>query len=298
MSGLEVAAAIFGIIGGIASAYKMVRELRKHHRKGKKNINARADRELSERIEQRLKRIENQLKVSQSRLGGLNHGDTASGKHTALCGDIALQNVLVILQRMSTVSTEEALGSPTALDLQELEQYTDRWDWEANLISKRVCPNAVRYRQNLCQFGDVAMQRVPGSEWACRLCGISVSAASMPFPRHIQYEGQVHAFPKECFEAQITPNGCFKAHTTSGTSWSCIWRGGSDECLGVFEGRKALLHHMLRVHMRKDETTKSLFLDGPADMRDHSVAKCGYGILHPRKTLEVAGHGFAVRLDD
>jgi hypothetical protein len=285
MSSIEVAAAIFGIIGGVASAYKLARELGKRYQKRKKDKNAKENREVSERIEQRLKHIENQLKVSEAQLASLNRTTTASGNHAALSSDIAIQNVLTILQQISTVSTEDATRSPETLGLRELELYTNRWDWEASLISKTVCPNAVRYRQNLCQFVDVAAQQVPGSEWACRLCGIAVSGASMPFSRSFPYKGQVH----------ITPNGFFKAHTTNGTSWSCVWKGRSKECVRIFEGRRALLQHMQSVHMRNDASANRLLLDGPADMREQSVAKCGYGILHPTKTLENAGNGFVMR---
>jgi hypothetical protein len=288
MSGIEVAAAIFGIIGGVASAYKMVRELRKRYEKRKKDKNTKADREVSERIEQRLKHIEKQLKVSEAKLARLNRTKPVSGNQAALCSDVAIQNILMILQQISTVSTEDAIRSPETLDLRELEQYADRWDWEASLISKTVCPNAVRYRQNLCRFVDITEQRVPGSEWACRLCGIVVSGASMPFSRSFPYEGQAH----------ITPNGFFKAHTTNGTSWSCVWKGRSEECVGIFEGRRALLQHMQSVHMRNDASASRLLLDGPADMREQSVAKCGYGILHPTKTLENAGNGFIMRFSD
>jgi hypothetical protein len=245
---------------------------------------------VSENIEQRLKRIENQLKVSEAQLArqlaSLNRTTTASGNHAALSSDIAIQNVLTILQQISTVST--SIRSPERLDLRELELYTNRWDWEASLISKTVCPNAVRYRQNLCRFVDVAAQRVPGREWACRLCGIAVSGASMSFSRSFPYKGQAH----------ITPNGFFKAHTTSGTSWSCVWKGRSEECVRIFEGKRALLQHMQSVHMRNDAAANGLLLDGPADMREQSVAKCGYGILHPTKTLENAGNGFIMRFDD
>jgi hypothetical protein len=50
--------------------------------------------------------------------------------------------------------------------------------------------------------------------------------------------------------------------------------------------------------MRNDASANRLLLDGPADMREQSVAKCGYGILHLTKTLEHAGNSFIMRFDD
>jgi hypothetical protein len=166
MSGLEVAAAIFGIIRGVASAYKMAVELGKRHEKSKRGETAKAEREVSKNIEQLLKRIEKQLKVSEARLTSLTRTGSASANPAALYSDMAIQHVLTIMQRILAVATEDAVLSSETPYLRELEQHTDRWDREANLISKTVSPNAIRNRQNLCRFDDVAVQRVPGSEWA------------------------------------------------------------------------------------------------------------------------------------
>jgi hypothetical protein len=64
MSGLEIAAAVFGIIGGIASATKMIKDLREMYLK-RKNGRSSAARTLSETIEQRLDRLEEQLRISE-----------------------------------------------------------------------------------------------------------------------------------------------------------------------------------------------------------------------------------------
>jgi hypothetical protein len=64
MSGLEIAAAVFGIIGGIASATKMIKDLRELYLK-RKNGRSSAARTISETIEQRLDRLEEQLRISE-----------------------------------------------------------------------------------------------------------------------------------------------------------------------------------------------------------------------------------------
>ena len=64
MTGLEIAAAIFGIIGGIASATKAIKDLRQLYLK-RKNGTSSAARAISETIEQRLDRLEEQLRISE-----------------------------------------------------------------------------------------------------------------------------------------------------------------------------------------------------------------------------------------
>jgi hypothetical protein len=67
MSGLEVAAAVFGIIGGIATATKMASDLRELYVKKKKGKGG-AAKSISETIEQRLGRLERQLSASETAL--------------------------------------------------------------------------------------------------------------------------------------------------------------------------------------------------------------------------------------
>jgi hypothetical protein len=69
MSGLEIAAAVFGIIGGIASTLRVASDLRKRYankKKGKSN----SAQSVSEAIAQRLERVENQLRSSELTLQG------------------------------------------------------------------------------------------------------------------------------------------------------------------------------------------------------------------------------------
>jgi hypothetical protein len=64
MTGLEIAAAVFGIIGGIASATKAIKDLRQLYLKRKSGTSS-AARAISETMEQRLDRLEEQLKISE-----------------------------------------------------------------------------------------------------------------------------------------------------------------------------------------------------------------------------------------
>jgi hypothetical protein len=64
MSGLEIAAAVFSIIGGIATATKMITDLRKLYLEKKKGRSG-AGQTVSETIEQRLDRLEEQLRISE-----------------------------------------------------------------------------------------------------------------------------------------------------------------------------------------------------------------------------------------
>jgi uncharacterized protein involved in exopolysaccharide biosynthesis len=67
MSGLEVAAAVFGIIGGIASTIKMASDLREMHGKKEKGNDGAAN-SISGSIEKRLERLEKQLSASETAL--------------------------------------------------------------------------------------------------------------------------------------------------------------------------------------------------------------------------------------
>jgi hypothetical protein len=270
MSGLEVAAAIFGIIGGVASAYKLAVELRKRHQRRKNDKNA---------TEERLRRVERQLKDSKAKLERRELATYPSGNHVGL-NNMAIQDVLAVLQQLSV--KEAGL----MLDLGPLERYTKHWDREADLIAQSVCPNAIRYRRNDCRFEDVAVERVGGgNEWGCKLCGRNVSAATIPLSRGFSVQGTVH----------IAPNGCFKAHLMEGEEWACIWKERSEECRGRFGRRRELLAHMQSVHIRDDVAGKTLVVDGPADVRVHSLHRCGYGISILQASTEIEGDGFVVR---
>jgi hypothetical protein len=67
MAGLEVAAAVFGIIGGIATATKIASNLQKRYAEKKKGKSC-ATKSTSETIEQRLRRLEKQLSASETAL--------------------------------------------------------------------------------------------------------------------------------------------------------------------------------------------------------------------------------------
>ena len=69
MSGLEIAAAVFGIIGGIATTTKITSSLRKRYVEKKKGKNNSAQ-SVSETIEQGLERLEKQLRNSELALQG------------------------------------------------------------------------------------------------------------------------------------------------------------------------------------------------------------------------------------
>jgi hypothetical protein len=85
MSGLEVAAAVFGIIAGIGSATKMAKDLRTLfvERKRGKDSAARA---ASETIEQRLERLEKRLKASEAALQKYRRPETISSRTFILQG--------------------------------------------------------------------------------------------------------------------------------------------------------------------------------------------------------------------
>lgn len=288
MSGLEVAAAIFGIISGLASAYKLAVELRKRHQRRKQD-KGNANPSHPNVTVQRLLRVEKQLEASKARLTRLKpaKGTQLPGNH-AVSGDMAIQNVLAILQQLST---EDIVPSAEAPDLDPLERYTERWNREAELVSQSICPNAIRYRRNDCRFVDVAARRAGSThenEWACKLCSRCVSAASMPLSRAFSANGKVH----------VTPNGCFKAHTTEGEGWACIWEGRGEGCGGLFGGRRDLLRHMQSVHVRDDVAGRKLGVDGPADVRERSVERCGYRVELSGRSMEIEGDGFVVRYGD
>ena len=69
MSGLKIAAAVFGIIGGIASATKLASGLRKTYRK-KKNGKSSAAQSVSAKLERRLAWLEERLRLSEAALRG------------------------------------------------------------------------------------------------------------------------------------------------------------------------------------------------------------------------------------
>lgn len=67
MTGIAEVAAIFGIIAGVGSAVRLVIDLRKTYEKRKKG-KSRAIQAASSTIEQRLKRLEDQLRSSEPAL--------------------------------------------------------------------------------------------------------------------------------------------------------------------------------------------------------------------------------------
>ena len=69
MTGFEIAAAVFGIIGAIATTTKIASDVRKRYVDKKKGKNNSA-RSVSETIEQRLERLEKQLRSSELALQG------------------------------------------------------------------------------------------------------------------------------------------------------------------------------------------------------------------------------------
>jgi hypothetical protein len=288
MSGLEVAAAIFGIISGLASAYRLAVELRKRHQRRKQDKGTANPSHLNLTV-QRLQRVEKQLEASKARLARLNPARGVQlPANPAVNNDLAIQNVLAILQQLST---EDLAPSAEAPDLGPLERYTARWNREAELIAQSICPNAIRYRRNDCRFVDVAAPRAGSTlenEWACKLCGRCVSPVSLPLSRAFAAQGKVY----------VTPNGCFKAHTTEGLGWACIWEGRGDGCAALFARRRELLRHMQSVHVRDDVVGRRLGVDGPADVRERSVEWCGYGVELLGRRMEVEGDGFVIRYGD
>jgi hypothetical protein len=69
MSGFEIAAAVFSIIGGIATTTNVASKLRKRYVDKKKDKSNSAQ-SVSETIEQRLERLEKQLRNSELALQG------------------------------------------------------------------------------------------------------------------------------------------------------------------------------------------------------------------------------------
>ena len=333
MSGLEVAAAVFGIVGGIASAYKLIADLRKQYEKKKKKGKSSAARTASATIEQRLKRVEDHLRSSEPvlvQLGLRPHGKAIWLTVYLIAADgseipddafracnATFEQILLGLRHIANVSLDDALREPERLRLPELERLSSDWhneasrtlstireaitrDHRAMLVASNtsasltrpssvLCRNAVLYRLDQCRFdGAAAAQPSNGGvqEWACRLCGHTVSRASLSLPPTSMDVDLVY----------ITPNGFFKAHgARDGLEvWSCIWEQRSDECLQVFNTKRDLLQHMKDVHIEIESGNRRVVVDMPADNREKSVLKCGFSASCRGREMRLEGGKFVV----
>ena len=225
-----------------------------------------------------------------------------------------MENILTSLRQLQDLSPELALRAPEQLELLAIEQLSERWRNETDRAirgleavkrqggkrtvlpgtfderdSKNVCPNAALYRNNQCDFDQVAVLQ-PGvnaiQQWACRLCGTSISRASIPLLLGDSKSDQLF----------ITPVGFFKAHSgcRGEGPWFCIWERRSEKCAQSFGRKRDLLYHMQEIHVRSQEKNGMLIVDLPGDRRVLSTAKCGYGVSHVGNEMRMGGGSFIV----
>jgi len=72
---------------------------------------------------------------------------------------------------------------------------------------------------------------------------------------------------------------------------TCIWQLRVPSCYGVFQDEKALLKHMLAVHVRDNGSAAGMEVDWPADYRRGNIEKCGYSVrINGEQMLESGGN--------
>jgi hypothetical protein len=140
---------------------------------------------------------------------------------------------------------------------------------QANLLMEyqNICYNAVLYRTGQAPHSQLAAISGNRDKSSCQRCG------AVFMPRRMAIPG---ADRSSC--VLINLSGLFRAHCNAGNGLTCIWELRVPSCYGVFPDEKALLQHMLEVHVRDDGSGVNLGVDWPADVRSGNLEKCGYSV--------------------
>jgi hypothetical protein len=149
---------------------------------------------------------------------------------------------------------------------------------------QNLCPSAILYRTGQAPHSQLASISRNGAKSTCHHCGVIIGASKISIPG---------ADASSCVLMDLS--GFFRAHCRDGGGWTCIWQLRVPSCYGVFQNEKALLKHMLAVHVRDDRGPVNVkVVDWPADIRQGNLQKCGYSVRINGLQMRVCGGNLVV----
>lgn len=132
---------------------------------------------------------------------------------------------------------------------------------------QNLCSSAVLYLTGQASLSQLAAISIDHGKSSCHHCRATM------IPSKIRVPGA-----GDSSFVLMNLSGLFRAHCKGGSGWRCIWQLRQPSCYGVFPDVKALLKHMLAVHLRDDGNGSDIKVDWPADNRRGDLEKCGYSV--------------------
>jgi hypothetical protein len=130
---------------------------------------------------------------------------------------------------------------------------------------QNLCQSAVLYRTGQATHGQLAVVSSNPKRSSCQQC------RSILIPSRMKIPG---ADRSSCVAIDLS--GLFRAHCHIDNALTCIWQLRRPSCYGVFQDEKALLKHLLNVHVRSNGNGADIEVDWPADIRQGNIQKCGF----------------------
>lgn len=325
VEGLAIAAAIVGILGGIASCAKFAADI-KEKRKAKKvgdEINQ------ADTLGRSLRGYRLGLEGSYASLLSTTGSVDSLGSQTAITEsaqtalwsawsilaslESQLQLLAVQQNSMSTIDFSRfqimadrsqsialdslrqlsqgnaASGSTISLVAGSTVSTQSGLSGRARLNAHNICETALLYRSNNCKFEDVTVLVTGGSnpEWKCKLCHMRIFRVTIMLSSN------------SADNIWIAPSGMLKAHCAleagHSAGWTCIWQKVSRDCYLRFESRRSLLKHMQTCHLGAITSGQNITIDWPADSRNWTAETCGYGATIGSKRMQSGERSFIVR---
>ncbi|KAI9766147.1 MAG: hypothetical protein M1840_006714 [Geoglossum simile] len=132
---------------------------------------------------------------------------------------------------------------------------------------QNLCHSAVLYRTGQATHDQLAVVSSNQGKSSCQQCRAVLIPSKMQIPG---------ADRSSCVAIDLS--GLFRAHCHIGNALTCIWQLRRPSCYGVFRNEKALLRHLLDVHVRSSENGADIEVDWPADIRRGNIQKCGFSV--------------------
>ncbi|KAI9774472.1 MAG: hypothetical protein M1839_001705 [Geoglossum umbratile] len=132
---------------------------------------------------------------------------------------------------------------------------------------QNLCRSAVLYRTGRATHGQLAQVSSSQRNSSCRNCRAVLTPSKMRIPG---------ADRSSCVAIDLS--GLFRAHCHAGNAMTCIWQLRRPSCYGVFQGERALLKHLLGVHVRNNGNGADIEVDWPADIRRGDIEKSGFWV--------------------
>jgi hypothetical protein len=146
-----------------------------------------------------------------------------------------------------------------------------------------LCSSAVLYRTGQAPHSQLAAISSNYGKSSCQQCRVTLIPSKISIPG---------ADASSC--VLINLSGLFRSHCKAGGGFTCIWQLRVPSCCGVFPDVKALLKHMLAVHVRDDGSGGDIDVDWPSDGRRGDLQKCGYSVRINRLQMRISGSDLVV----